>query len=225
MVNKVLAAFLVMDGLFVSMGAIMLGFCIIVRQTAFDVPTDGREAARDLLYRTFPFNAGIANAIFTFIAFLITLPGLATGSRTWIKVAGYLVVVDIIFTMAIGLDLWMVTLKMRDNFGAIWNAQDGTVQELMQTAFNCCGYFNSTSPAFITDATCPSPAAAALQQGCVTPVSSFGNTFVDNIFTAVFGMVGIQVLLIMAMTALLKDRKERERYRFIDEKRGVRGSF
>lgn len=36
--------------------------------------------------------------------------------------------------MAIGLDLWMVTLKMRDNFGTIWNAQDGTVQELMQTA-------------------------------------------------------------------------------------------
>lgn len=56
MVNKVLAAFLVMDGLFVSMGAIMLGFCVIVRQTAFDVPTEGREAARDLLYRTFPFN-------------------------------------------------------------------------------------------------------------------------------------------------------------------------
>lgn len=56
MVNKVLASFMVMDGLFVSMGAIMLGFCVIVRQTAFEAPTEGREAARDLLYRTFPFN-------------------------------------------------------------------------------------------------------------------------------------------------------------------------
>lgn len=56
MVNKVLGAFLVMDGLFVAMGAIMLGFCVIVRNSAFDDPTDGKEAARDLLYRTFPFN-------------------------------------------------------------------------------------------------------------------------------------------------------------------------
>lgn len=28
----------------------------------------------------------------------------------------------------------MVTLKMRDNFGNIWNAQDASIQELMQTA-------------------------------------------------------------------------------------------
>ena len=63
MVNKVLASFLVADGLFVSMGAIMLGFCVIVRQTCFDEPTEGREAARDLLYRSFPFNGKIANVI------------------------------------------------------------------------------------------------------------------------------------------------------------------
>ena len=72
---------------------------------------------------------------------------------------------------------------------------------------------------------CPSPAAAALVQGCVGPLNSFGNTFVDNIFTAVFGMVAIQALLVVAIAALLKDRKERERYRHIDEKRGARGAF
>ena len=44
-------------------------------------------------------------------------------------------------------------------------------------------------------------------------------------FTAVFGMVAIQALLVVAIAALLKDRKERERYRHIDEKRGARGAF
>lgn len=62
MVNKVLASFMVADGLFVSMGAIMLGFCVIVRQTCFDEPSEGREAARDLLYRSFPFNGKLAPA-------------------------------------------------------------------------------------------------------------------------------------------------------------------
>lgn len=47
----------------------------------------------------------------------------------------------------------------------------------------------------------------------------------DNIFTAMFGMVGIDVVLIMSIACLLKDRKERERYRDIDEKSGARGTF
>ena len=37
-------------------------------------------------------------------------------------------------TMAIGLDLWLVTLKMRENFSNIWNDQTDAVQGLMQTA-------------------------------------------------------------------------------------------
>lgn len=56
--------------------------------------------------------------------------------------------------------------------------------------FKCCGYFNSTSSAFVTNPTCPSPAAAALLRGCQTSISSFANLLLNNIFTAVFGVVG-----------------------------------
>lgn len=80
--------------------------------------------------------------------------------------------------------------------------------------------------------------------GCSPALTSFSNIFIDDIFTAVFGMVGmwfyhrletsvksssantfqgIDVVLIMAIACLLKDRKERERYRHIDEKSGYRG--
>ncbi|KAI1457278.1 hypothetical protein F4805DRAFT_457842 [Annulohypoxylon moriforme] len=225
MVNKVLAAFVVTDGLFVSMGAIMLGFSIIVQQTCFNTPNDGNEAARNLLYQRFPFTAGIINAIFVLVTFLVTIPSLATNNRSWLKLAAYMLVVDAIFTLGIGVDLWIITLKMKAEFQSIWFAQPSNVQELMQTAFSCCGFFNSSSPAFITDTTCPSPAAAALMRGCSTPLTSFGNTFVDNIFTAVFGMVGIDTILIMAIACLLKDRKERERFRYIDEKSGARSTF
>ena len=58
-------------------------------------------------------------------------------------------------------------------------------------------------------------------RGCVTPITSFANVFLDNIFTALFGMVGIDVLFIMATACLLKERKERERFRHIDEKNGT----
>lgn len=61
--------------------------------------------------------------------------------------------------------------------------------------------------------------------GCVTPLSRFGNTFIDNIFTALFGVVGVDAVLVIASLCLLKDRKEMERYRHIDEKSGARGTF
>jgi hypothetical protein len=44
------------------------------------------------------------------------------------------------------------------------------------------------------------------------------------IFTGAFGIVGVDVALIMATAMLLKDRKEKERYRHIDEKNGA-GAF
>jgi hypothetical protein len=57
-------------------------------------------------------------------------------------------------------------------------------------------------------------------RGCAGPISSFANVFLDNIFTALFGVVGFDVVFIMATACLLKDRKERERFQHIDEKNG-----
>lgn len=146
------------------------------------------------------------------------------------------------FSMIIGLYLWILTLKTKDDFAPLWMAQSAGVQDLMETTvshspppfpsnktntpnpqFSCCGYFNSSSPAFVTNPTCPSPAAAALMRGCATPITSFANIFLDDIFTAVFGMVGIDAVFVMATACLLKERKERERFRHIDEK--SRGAF
>lgn len=91
--------------------------------------------------------------------------------------------------------------------------------------FACCGYFNSTSPAFVTDTTCTSPAAAALMRGCAAPIASFANVFVDDIFTAAFGMAGIDAALLLATACLLKERKEQARFRYIDQKAEGRGTL
>lgn len=58
-------------------------------------------------------------------------------------------------------------------------------------------------------------------RGCVSPISSFANVFLDTIFTALFGMVGIDFVFVMATACLLKERKEMERFRHIDEKHGM----
>ncbi len=178
------------------------------------------------------------------MTFLLTLPGIIVPTRGWLKFSGIMVTLTALFTLVLGLFLWLSTLKTKEDFAPLWSSQSSQIQELMQSAvsylhpfplssatnllplqFNCCGYFNSTTPAFVTDSICPSPAAAALMRGCATPIASFANVFVDDIFTAVFGMCGIDGVLILATACLIKDRKERERFRHIDEKAGIVAAF
>lgn len=54
MANKVLGAYVVADLLFAITGAILVGFCVIVQNKMFEVPTDGTIAVENLLYQMFP---------------------------------------------------------------------------------------------------------------------------------------------------------------------------
>ncbi|KAF4449311.1 putative Pls1 tetraspanin [Fusarium austroafricanum] len=180
MVDKIFLSTIAADVLFLSSGVMELVFSLVVQSKMKDVPSDGEDVTRNLLYQRFPLTAGIVNAIFILVTFAVTLPGLVMPARSFLKVSGYMV------------------------------------------TFQCCGYFNSTTPAFVMDSTCSSPASAALLRGCATSISSFANMHIDGIFTVLFGIVGIDAIFILCIACLLKDRKERERYRHIDEKAGYR---
>lgn len=222
MVNRILLVYVFADILFVAMGALELGFSVIVNNIKDDVADNGMQVARNLLYQRFPLTAGIINAVFIFATFAASVPAIISHTRRGLKVNGFMVAICSLFTMIVGLYLWVLTLETEAEMGEQWVLQTAEVQDLLQTEFQCCGYFNSTSPAFVRDNTCPSPAAAALMRGCAAPLTSFANLFIDDIFTILFGMVVIDVILILATASLLKDRKERERFRHIDEKAGFR---
>jgi hypothetical protein len=74
------------------------------------------------------------------------------------------------------------------------------------------------SPPFVVNSACPDAKTASAMIGCVGPFSSFANTYLDLIFTAAFGIVGVDVLLLLCIVMVLKYRAELERYRHIDEK-------
>jgi hypothetical protein len=63
---------------------------------------------------------------------MVTLPGLATAARKWLKLAGYMAVVCAIFSMCLGLYLWILTLKSRGDFAPLFAAQSDQVKSLMQ---------------------------------------------------------------------------------------------
>jgi len=138
MQNKVLAAYVAVDAVFVVMGAIMLGFSIIVGNEISNPPTEGEEAARHLLYQRFPLTAGVVNSIFYFLTFLATIPAITTPARVWLKISGVMAAATSVFSLIIGLDLWILTLNTKNDFSPLWNAQTPQIQELMQTAVCDC---------------------------------------------------------------------------------------
>lgn len=166
-------------------------------------------------------SAAIINAILIFVTFLISIPSLIKQTnRLLLKIHGYAVVVCAVYTMILGLIIWFETLKTRANLSRVWGRQTPQVQSLLQQQFNCCGYTNATSPPFVQDSTCTNPLVAANLGGCVGPFSSFANGYLDLIFTADFGIVAIDAFLVLCVASVLKDRKEKERFRMIDAKVG-----
>ncbi|KAI4091512.1 MAG: hypothetical protein LQ344_004068 [Seirophora lacunosa] len=54
--------------------------------------------------------------------------------------------------------------------------------------WQCCGYMDIP---FHSDSTCPTPIIAMSKTNCVGPFSNYANDFLDVVFTAIFGMVGM----------------------------------
>ena len=45
----------------------------------------------------------------------------------------------------------------------------------------------------------------------------------DKVFTVFFGFVAVDFMTLLSLLCLIKDRKEKERYRLIDQKKGYAG--
>lgn len=54
-------------------------------------------------------------------------------TRGWLKISGYFIVLNALFSIVLGLYLWIITLRTKENFAPVWNAQTPAVQDLMQT--------------------------------------------------------------------------------------------
>ena len=77
--------------------------------------------------------AGVVNAIFVFVTFLLSLPGLfLTSSRGWLRVQGWLVIICATFTLGLGIAIWLETLQTRRNLSVLWGRESPLIQSLLQ---------------------------------------------------------------------------------------------
>lgn len=78
--------------------------------------------------------AGIVNGVLVLVTFVLTLPAIALPTRGWLKLSGYLIVINAVYSVVLGLYLWISTLRTKESFSPIWNAQSAQVQDFMQTS-------------------------------------------------------------------------------------------
>lgn len=133
-------------------------------------------AATALALKPIDLRFGIATSVLVFIAILFAIPGAITNSKKLLKLSSIFNIVSILGTLTLGLSVWFVTLIERAEFFVFWQRQSGQSSAAIQDRFNCCGYFNSTSPNFVVSVACPTASLAVSKQGCFLPFTTFADT-------------------------------------------------
>jgi hypothetical protein len=73
--------------------------------------------------------AGVVNAIFIFVTFLLSLPAMfLPTNRGWLRAQGWLVIVCATFTLGI----WVETLETRRHLSDLWGRETPLIQSLLQ---------------------------------------------------------------------------------------------
>ena len=91
------------------------------------------NVTQNLLLGQCPLTAGVVNAIFVFVTFLLSLPALfLPTNRGWLRAQGWLVVVCATFTLGLGVAIWVETLQTRRNLSVLWGRETPQIQSLLQ---------------------------------------------------------------------------------------------
>ncbi|PUU76371.1 hypothetical protein B9Z19DRAFT_258126 [Tuber borchii] len=219
--NSVVASYVATSIIFLGTGILLISVAAVWQKELMSQPTMD-SVARYLLLKKAPLSAVIANGVMVVVAFLLSLPTFALPtSRTWLKAHSWLVMACALFTLVLGLMEWISTLKTRANLEEIWGQQTPQIQSMLQQKFNCCGYMNSTTPMYVVDSVCTGDIVAAAEGGCVGPFANFAERWINLLFTALFGIVGMDAVVMLCAAMLIRYRKEQLRYRLIDQKWGM----
>jgi len=205
--------------LFIACGAVTVAISLIFKQHADLSPTDG-NIEQHIIFLMTPTMVGLGAGVVTLVAGVSSFPPLImSSSRKWLYIHGWLVVIASLGLLVLGLKIWTLTLDEKNNILDAWTLTSPATLLAFEERFNCCGFFNSTSPSFVVSPiACPNDIIAATRTGCVIPLQPFADLFLDRLFTTLFGFVGIGTCAILAGAMLGTARMTEARYVRIAEK-------
>lgn len=222
MVSRVLmGVWAALDFLLLAAGAVALALSIVWRRP---------DLLMNMVLSKADLTAGTILGIALIVTFFISIFGVVQRNHITIGlvITNYALLVDAIGIVIIGTFVWFFTLQERANYSALWNAATPDVRKQLQDKLHCCGYFSGNDSAEISNF-CSSPDfinrlnATDINNFCVTPITNFADTTLNDIFTTVYGFMAIVLCMLLATLCVIKKRHEDERFKKIDAKRGGKG--
>jgi hypothetical protein len=180
----------------------------------------------NMVFNSADLTAGLALGVALLVTFAISISAIIQPNHVTIGlvILNWALVLDALGIVIIGTFVWFYTLQERDNFHRVFQDLTTTQRISIQDQLHCCGYFDGTDSE-IGGAFCQTAAFAQLNTtvNCVTPITSFADSSLSNVFTTVYGFMAIVICLLLASMCVIKKRLEIERFKKIDAKRGGRG--
>lgn len=220
--KKLMGVWTVLDFLLMAAGAVALAFSIVWRAP---------NLMMNMVLSSSDLTAGMILGIALLATFAISVGAIVQRNHVTIGlvILNYTLIADAIAIVVIGSFVWFYTLRERDNFHEYWVHASHQTRLSLQDQLKCCGYFNGTDSAELGGSFCQTqdiisnlnPNVTA--NFCVSPITSFADRTLNNVFTTVYGFMAIVLCLLLASLCVIKKRQEDERFKRIDAKRGGRG--
>jgi len=169
-------------------------------------------------------NGGLALGIMLLVTWMISIGSILQPNHVTVGlvITNWALIGDAIAIIVIGGSIWFYSLREVANYLIVWTNASTDTRQALQDAFSCCGYTNSTQLAVFAGF-CADTTFAANQTGCVTFIEPKADYTLNNIFSSIFGFMAVVIAFFLATVCMVYRRKEQERFRLIDEKRGGRG--
>lgn len=212
----------VLDVLLLAAGVVALALSIVWRAP---------NILMNMVLSHADLTAGTVLGVALLITFAVSLGAVVQRNHITmgLVVLNYALLIDAVGIVIIGTFVWFYTLQERANFHQLWLSASSATRIALQDQLRCCGYFNGTDLAEIGGNFCQNQtfistlASNATSNFCVTPITSFADMTLNNVFTTVYGFMAIILCLLLATLCVIKKRHEFERFKRIDAKRGGGG--
>jgi hypothetical protein len=228
MVSKRLMAFwAVVDLCILAAGVVSIAASVIYRKP---------DLLMNMVLTHAHLTAGLALGISMLICFAVSIAAIVQANHVTIGlvILNYFLVAEAIIVLVIGSFVWFPTLTERAVFDNAWLALSQDDRITLQDRFSCCGYFNATDNAAIGGNFCTQTQVDFLSTldlvndnnahfFCVSPITSFADYTLNNVFTSIYGFMAPVLCLLLASICVIYKRKEDERFKKIDAKRGGKG--
>lgn len=180
--------------------------------------------------------AALVLGIMLCVTFLFSIGAIVQKNHVTIGlvILNYLLIIDAVAVLAAGTYVWFFSLRQRNEFHVLYLQLPASSRVAIQDKFSCCGYFNGSdavenagnfctqSQIAFTNSLDPSDVNNAANF-CVGKVTAFTDYALNNIFSSCYGFMPVVLGLLLFSLCVINKRKEDERFKKIDAKRGGRG--